>query len=89
MSVLPELDPRELERARAVRARVFEVMPAAIPFIESLLREGLIRGWRDIKWAGSREEGEERNARLFAPYALNAGRIESRDLLQPENKGKR
>lgn len=89
MSARPQMSQEELEQARAVRARVHELMPSALPFIDSLVREGLIRGWRDVKWVGTLEEGEERHRRLFAERSLNYAQFKNLDELLKIQKGPR
>ena len=65
-----DMSDRQVDEARRMRAKVCEENPEAIPFIQSLVREGLIRGWRDVVWAGSLREGDDRHARLFQPRTL-------------------
>ncbi len=59
-----------LERARAVREKFIEQMPEGISFIQDLLREGLIDGWRDVTWVGTAEEWQKIHAEQIAPRAL-------------------
>ena len=58
------------EETRAIRAKVHTLMPEAIPFIQALVRDGLLRGWRDVVWAGTAEEGEARHQAIFVPRTL-------------------
>ena len=72
MSAAPQLSVEQLAAARDTRERFLEhLQPGGLAFIEDLVRDGLIRGWRDIAWVGTAREGEERDARLFKPRALN------------------
>lgn len=70
MSASPKLAADEFARVAAIRQTVHELMPEAVPFIQDLVREGLLQGWRNVVWAGTAEAGEERHQRLFAPRTL-------------------
>lgn len=73
MSHPAEMSGPDLERARAIRAAVHEKLdPEALDFIAGLVRAGLLRGWRDVTWAGTREEAAPRNAAIAA-RSITAG----------------
>ena len=44
----PELTAEQKEEARQVRNNIHALAPTAVPFIDSLVKDGLIRGWRDV-----------------------------------------
>lgn len=45
---IPALTSQQKEEARQVRNNIHALAPTAVPFIESLVKDGLIRGWRDV-----------------------------------------
>ena len=55
-TVIPELTPAEKDAVMETKAMVEQFAPEIIPFIRELHNEGMILGWRSVRFSFLREK---------------------------------